>query len=138
MEMLTKNKMSETSQIMYLPIIDAPASDYDTIYTVLRIAVQRLQTVNQKSCIVTFDPPLFIKVRDIVALCGDISPIKDTTVRLSGFHLAMSFLGYIGYIMVGSGLEDICGLIMLQNPWRKDAERHRLERFVAIRLFGLS
>lgn len=119
MEMLTKNETFETSEIVYLPIIDASASDYDIIHTALTMAVQRLQAVGQESCIVTFDLPLFIKARDIVASCGDISPIKNITIRLGGFHLAMSFLGYIGYVMAGSGLEDICGLIYASGSVEK-------------------
>lgn len=117
--MLTKNKTYEMSEIVYLPIIDAPASDYDTIHTALRIAVQRIQAVGQELCIVTFDLLLFTKARDIVASCGDISPLKDITIRLEGFHLAMSFLGCIEYVMASSGLEDCCSLIYASGSVEK-------------------
>lgn len=41
-ELLTRNyKPFELAQIMYLPIIDAPPSDYDTIYTSLKVAVEK-------------------------------------------------------------------------------------------------
>lgn len=55
--------------------------------------------------------PLFVKARDIVAPCSEICGVKSVIVRLGGFHLAMSFLGCIGYIMAGSGIEDICSLV---------------------------
>ena len=59
---------------------------------------------NQKVCPVTFDQPLYIKAADIVASSLDLSKIL---VRLGGFHLIMSYMGAIGNIMQGSGLETI-------------------------------
>ncbi|KYN29124.1 hypothetical protein ALC57_01443, partial [Trachymyrmex cornetzi] len=110
-ELLTRNKPFELAQIIYLPIIDAPPSDYDTIYTSLKVAVEKSAAVGQDFCMVTFDLPLFVKARDIVASCSEICGVKNVIVRLGGFHLVMSFLGCIGYIMAGSGIEDICSLV---------------------------
>lgn len=94
-----------------MPIIDALPSDYDTINTALQMAVERSTTAGLDFCIVTFDLPLYLKAKDIVASCGQDSPIKNVIVRLGAFHTSMSFLGCIGYIMAGSGIEDICKLI---------------------------
>ena len=55
-------------------------------------------------CPVTFDQPLYIKAADIIAASDDLTKVF---VRLGGFHLLMSFMGSIGYIMAGSGLEEL-------------------------------
>ncbi|XP_011685769.1 PREDICTED: uncharacterized protein LOC105448724 [Wasmannia auropunctata] len=73
MQMLTKNRMSVTSPIVYLPIIDAPASDYDTIHTALRIAVQRLQTVNQD-------------LASLLLICSCSSKREILSLRVVIFH----------------------------------------------------
>ena len=64
--------------------------------------------------IVTFDQLLYwkyliMKASDPVGSC-----IKSFVLRLGGFHLQMSFLGSIGHLMAGSGLQElfetvICG-----------------------------
>lgn len=57
----------------------------------------------------TFDQPLYIKA-------VKASPeLKNTIVRLGGFHLLMSFMGSIGYIMGGSGLESLWQTVYAPN-----------------------
>jgi len=51
---------------------------------------------------ITFDQPLWLKAVDICMSAG-----LDIVCRLGGFHLLMSFLGSVGHIMSGSGIEDI-------------------------------
>ena len=63
---------------------------------------------------VTFDQLLYwkyliMKASDPVGSC-----IKSVVLRLGGFHLQISFLGSIGHLMAGSGLQElfetvICG-----------------------------
>ena len=36
-------------------------------------------------------------------------------IRLGGFHATMSFMGSIGYIMSGSGIQDALCLIFAEN-----------------------
>ena len=54
----------------------------------------------QCHCVVTFDQPLYWKAVNIVERSSLI-------IRLGGFHLLMSYLGSVGYIMVGSGLAEL-------------------------------
>ncbi|KAF0737722.1 Uncharacterized protein FWK35_00023698 [Aphis craccivora] len=60
-----------------------------------------------ETCVVTFDQPLFIKAREIVAASKPGSELSKVIIRLGGFHLLLSFLGSIGYIMAGSGLKEL-------------------------------
>lgn len=57
-------------------------------------------------CIVTFDQPLYAKAVEIVYSADPTDQVSKIFVRLGGFHLLMSFLGAIGFIMAGSGLEE--------------------------------
>lgn len=58
-----------------------------------------------KTCFITYDQPLYFKTKYIIEASGfgDITVI----VRLGGFHMLMSFLGCIGKIMAGSGLQEL-------------------------------
>ena len=50
---------------------------------------------------VTFDQPLWIKAVEIIK-----SKSLKIACRLGGFHMMMSFIGSIGSVMKGSGLEE--------------------------------
>lgn len=45
----------------------------------------------------------------------DSSELHSVVVRLGGFHTEMSFLGSIGHLMKGSGIENILELIYASN-----------------------
>lgn len=96
-----------SSRIIYLPFINAPPSEYDTIYTALLSAIEKCKSLKQEACVITFDQPLYIKARDIVESIGPIPESIKIFIRLGGFHLLMSFMGAIGYIMNGSGLKEL-------------------------------
>ncbi|CAF4182425.1 unnamed protein product [Rotaria magnacalcarata] len=107
MHSLIKGMYSEKTKVIPLPFINSPPSDYDTAYTALKMALELCEKVNQKCCILTFDQPLYIKCREIVASSPPDTIMSNAVVRLGGFHLLMSFLGCIGYLMGGSGLKEV-------------------------------
>ena len=43
------------------------------------------------------------------------SCIKSVVLRLGGFHLQMSFLGSIGHLMAGSGLQELLETVYAGN-----------------------
>lgn len=79
-------------------------------------------------CIVTFDQPLYAKATKIVASADKADPISNIFVRLGGFHLLMSFLGSIGHIMGGSGLDEAMELIYAKNSVVHIMNGHAYER----------
>ena len=85
------------SKVVPKKFINNPPSNYDTIYTVL-LAGDRKCKAKIKNIFLTFDQPLYIKAREIVA-CKDADDDNLTSIiiRLGGFHAAMSFLRSIGY-----------------------------------------
>ena len=102
-------EQSETSHVTAIPFINLDPRDLSTIYTALSFAVRECNKSNQRSCIVTFYQPLYIKAAQVVASCE--AELDIVTVRLGGFHLLMSYMGAVGYIMSGSGLEEVWGLV---------------------------
>lgn len=102
------------SKILCLPFINSPPSHYHTIFTSLLMATEKCKTVNQSHCFVTFDQPLYIKARDIIS-----NSFSNAVIRLGGFHLLMSFMGSVGYIMAGSGLKELFTIIYAENSAEK-------------------
>lgn len=89
------------SEVLFLPIIDLNRSNETCIYsTLLYIENQALQLGIPVPC-VTFDQPLWIKAIKIIK-----SKSLKIVCRLGGFHTMMSFVGSIGSVMKGSGLEE--------------------------------
>ena len=99
MEEVTNELPSVRSKILGLPFLNYPPTLYDTIYTSLLTASKRCVEHGQKTCIVTFDQPLYYKAQDILN-SGD-GDLKNVIVRLGGFHLFMSFMGaYLSLIHI--------------------------------------
>ena len=67
---------------------------------------------NLRTCPVTFDQPLYIKATEIVA---SVTDLPNIFIRLGGFHLNMSYMGSLGFIMAGSGLESMWETVYAPN-----------------------
>ena len=99
MKEIQKEEYVEKSSIEYLPIVDADPNNLDTIYT----TIMRCMSLSKRKAItITFDLPIWFKAMRIV-----IEKKLPVVVRLGGFHFLKSYLGSIGAIMSGSGLEDV-------------------------------
>ena len=70
--------------------------------------------LNTPTPCVTFDQPLWLKAVEIIK-----AKAMNTVCRLGGFHTLMSFLGSIGSMMKGSGLEEV-----LENVYGPNAVKH--------------
>jgi len=62
--------------------------------------------------VITFDQRLFWKALWIIESEQSWSALKKIVLRLKGLHTEMSFLGCVGHLMAGSGLEQILELSM--------------------------
>ena len=65
--------------------------------------------------IVTFDQPLWFKAMTIIESQTDSSKLSSVVLRLGGFHTLMSFLGSIGHLMAGTGLQELLEMIYAPN-----------------------
>ena len=93
-----------------LPIINMPPSDKNCIYSTLLFIIEQVQALHIDTPGVTFDQPLWVKAVEIV-----VSMKLNIFARLRGFHTMMSFLGSIGYLMEGSGLERLFEAVYAKN-----------------------
>jgi len=65
--------------------------------------------------IITFDQPLWWKALMIMVTEPIESDLNDIVIRLGGFHTEMSFLGAVGHLMAGSGLQELLETIYAPN-----------------------
>ena len=93
-----------------LPIIDLNPSDEATIYSTLTFIKAQAKQLNVVTPCITFDQPLWYKAVGIIA-----EKNLDIVCRLGGFHTMMSFMGSVGHLMVGSGIQDILEQIYEDN-----------------------
>lgn len=98
-----------------LPFINLDPGNDSTIYTALSFTASQCKELDQEIGFVTFDQPLYIKAVKIVKSADSSSDISKLVVRLGGFHLLMSFLGTIGHIMNGSGIEELYNTVYAKN-----------------------
>lgn len=139
MQSITTGQFSEKTKVIPLPVINAPPSNYDTIYTALQYAGNSCgDDLAPKTLIVTFDQPLYWKAREIVASAPAGSLLSRSVIRLGGFHLLMSFLGAIGYLMSGSGLKELLSTIFAPLSVEKMMQGHAFARAVRGHLLATS
>ena len=101
---IPKTKLKPTS-IVILPFINLVPSNFTTLNSALWFAKDQCGKYGIRFAPFTCDQPLYVKVAEIIASTPEFRDIF--LAILGGFHMAMSYLGSIGYIMRGSGLEDM-------------------------------
>jgi len=89
------------SKVLFLPIVDLNPSNETCIYSTLLYIENQASQLGIPVLCVTFDQPLWIKAVEIIK-----SKSLKIVCRLGGFHTMMSFVGSIGSVMIGSGLEE--------------------------------
>ena len=108
------------SCLTFLPMIDMEPGNLTCIYSTLHFVVS-LAEKYAATPILTFDQPLWWKAMSIVENEPADSPLRSIVLKLGGFHAEMSFLGSIGRLMAGSGLQEL-----LEKIFAKNAVTHML------------
>ena len=98
------------STITFLSIIDLSPSDESCIYFTLLFIIFQAGKLSVQTPCVTFDQPLWLKAFDIIH--AENLPI---VCCLEDFHTVMSFLGIVGAIIKGPGLEDLLSVVYAEN-----------------------
>ena len=75
-------------------------------------AIPPRSEVEQTHATMTFDQPLFAKADDIVEASPELDRI---IIILGGFHLAMYYMGSIGFITRGGGIEVLWETVYAPN-----------------------
>lgn len=102
------------SSITILPIIDLNPSDLDCVYSTLLYLANQAEK-HQIAPVITFDQPLYWKAYMIIQNEPEGSRLKKIILLLGGFHTEMSFLGTIGKLCEGLGLEEILDTVYATN-----------------------
>ncbi|KAJ8867215.1 hypothetical protein PR048_031010 [Dryococelus australis] len=95
------------TQTIPLPFIYLNPSNLNTLYSALHFACS-----------------------DIVLSADKDSPVASVVVRLGGFHLLVSFLGSIGYVMNGGGIEELWETVYARNSIPHMLTGHAFSRAV--------
>ena len=81
--------------------------------------------------IITFDQPLCWKSLQVIEGQPENIPLRSIVLRLGGFHTEMSFIGSIGHLMAGSGLQELLETIYANSAvtlsWLEKQSSEHLE-----------
>ena len=86
-------------------MIDMDPSDMSCVYSTL-VFVCDEASIHGVTPVVTFDQPLWRKALTVISSKPATSQLKSIVLRLGAFHMQMSFLGCIGYLIQGTGLTE--------------------------------
>lgn len=114
MQAVCQGEYPGQSSVIFLPMIDMNSSDLSCIYSTLKFVCAEAMR-HKVSSIITFDQPLWWKVQIIMASEPPESELHSLVVRLGGFHTEKSFLGCIGHLMSGSGLQELLEVVYSPN-----------------------
>ena len=111
---ISKGSHPGKSSVTFLPMIDMDPTDMSCIYSTLKFVEAQCKR-QHTTPIITFDQPLWWKAQLIVESEPPDSELRSIILRLGGFHAEMSFLGCIGNIMSGSGIEELLECMYASN-----------------------
>ena len=108
------------SSVLFLPMLDIDPGDTTCIFSTMMYVCSHAKRYGATP-ILTFDQPLWLKAFTIQESSPADSEIRSIVLRLGGFHTQMSYLGSIGHIMAGSGLQEL-----LKNVYASNSVIHML------------
>ena len=112
-------------------MIPAPATDFNTVYGIMKYFQRLFSTLGQQWTCVTYDEAIYYKAQmikwrnqrdfenDEIEMSGAIyckaqmikwrnrREFENDEIEMSGLHRTMNFTGCIGHIMDGSGLSEV-------------------------------
>lgn len=88
-----------------LPILQAPADEYDTITTVINKFQAISKLLGQNHTVITADQPLYSKAKELV--WANQTDYKNVIFCMGGLHVCFNYLRAIGQHMECAGLEDV-------------------------------
>ena len=95
------------TKAIYLPLIDMPPAEYDTMLTSMLQMKRLSEAAGQPFTIFTFDQQLYRYAVEIQWALPEVFPTSSFVLRLGGMHMLISFIGAVGNLMAETGLSDI-------------------------------
>ena len=100
---LCQDDIPEVSRIGYLPVIDAPPTEYSTINTILKKSEDIANKLQLRYATLVFDEAVYAKIQHV--RWKNEAFQNRFVVRLGEFHTSMSFLSAISKIFADGGLK---------------------------------
>lgn len=97
----------------FLPMIDMNPATHSCVYSTLKFICSQAEKLNIPVPVIIFDQCLWIKAVEVV--CSKPEEFPNILVRLGGFHTLISYLGTIGQLLSGSGIEETLKTIYAEN-----------------------
>ena len=94
------------SSDIFLPMIELTPSDPTCVRSTLEYIVNLASRYNTTP-VITFDLQLWWTAYMVIKAKPRESPLRQIILILGGFHTEMSFLGFIGSLMAGTGLKEV-------------------------------
>ena len=117
MQHVTTGIHPPVSHVHFLPIINLKSSDESCIYSTLSFIESQASLLNIQTACITFDQPLWVKAVEITK-----SKSMNVVCKLGGFHMLMSYLGSVGYVMESSWLSNA-----LETVYGVNAVKHMMD-----------
>ena len=102
---ITTKQTSIKTAIGYCPMIPAPATDFNTVYSMMKYFRRLFSALGQQWTYVTYDEAIYCKAQMIK--WRNQSEFENDEIEMGGLHRTMNFMGCIGHILDGSGLSEI-------------------------------
>ncbi|KAK3753754.1 hypothetical protein QZH41_005239 [Actinostola sp. cb2023] len=129
--------------IGYHPMINAEASNFSTLYTVMKLAQKICDAMGQRTSVLTFDLALYSKAKQLQMKYP--TEFKNTLIRMGGFHIVLNYLSLLGKKYAQSGLEDLLiesgvyaagttSVLMLGKSYNRGVRAHKLSMEALFRL----
>ena len=112
--LLAKESIPQSSKVMYLPIIDASATEFSTISAVLQRSMKIADELGLQYVSLVFDEAIYAKIQQI--RWKDVIYMDRFIIRMGAFHMAMSFCGAIAKLFGDGGLK-VCFKIMYMSNY---------------------
>lgn len=131
------------TNIGYHPMINAEASNFSTLCTVMKLAQNICNTMGQCESVITFDLALYAKAKQLQMKYPE--EFKNTVIRMGGFHIALNYFSLLGRKYANSGLEDLLiesgvyaagttSVLMLGKSYNRGIRAHKLVMEALFRL----
>lgn len=114
MQMVHTGDHPGQSSVLFLPMIDMDPGNMSCVQSTLQFICQHASR-HKVTPVITFDQPLWWKALEVIESQPVDSEMRSIVLRLGGFHTEMSFVGSIGHIMAGSGLQELLETIYANN-----------------------
>ena len=106
-------KPASISKVGYLPVVDAPVTDFATIFTILRRSLDIANKLQLQYTVLIFDEAVYAKVQQVRWKYEEFK--SKFIVRMGEFHACMSYATAIACRFRDAGLQVSVGLVSSES-----------------------